>query len=73
MVVGHRAMAVNNTFAATALSSYGGFWLSFAIILTPGGFGIVSAIEAGGGPGAFYDSFGFFLMVSFIFFLTDQR
>lgn len=56
-------MAVGNTFAATALSSYAGFWLAFAITLTPG-FGIPAAIEEAGGPGMFYDSFGFFLMVS---------
>lgn len=29
-------MAVGNTFGATALSSYGGFWISYAIVLTPG-------------------------------------
>jgi len=59
-------MAVGNTFGATALSSYGGFWISFAIILTPGGFGIVTAL--GGGTSAmFLDSFGFFLMGWFIF------
>lgn len=29
-------MAVGNTFGATALSSYGGFWIAVAIILTPG-------------------------------------
>ena len=57
-------MAIGNTFGATALSSYGGFWLAFAIVLTPGGFNIVSSIEAEGGGAAFYDSFGFFLMVS---------
>src|SRR4051794_19063659 len=38
-------MAVGNTFGATALSSYGGFWLSFAIILTPGGFEIGAAYK----------------------------
>jgi len=27
--------ACGNTFGGTALSSYGGFWLSYAIILTP--------------------------------------
>lgn len=59
-----REMAIGNTFGATALSSYGGFWLSFAIVLTPGGFNIVSSIEAEGGAAAFLDSFGFFLMVS---------
>jgi len=58
-------MAVGNTFGATALSSYGGFWIAFGIVLTPGGFQIVSALEAGGGAKTFYDSFGYFLMVSF--------
>ena len=28
-------MATGNTFGATALSSYGGFWISFALILVP--------------------------------------
>lgn len=28
--------ACGNTFGGTALSSYGGFWLSYAIIITPG-------------------------------------
>jgi succinate-acetate transporter protein len=59
-------MAVGNTFGATALSSYGGFWLSLAIVLTPGGFGIVDAL--GGVTGdEFLNSFGFFLMGWFIF------
>lgn len=53
-------MAVGNTFGATALSSYGGFWISVAIVLTPGGF------EIGGELGGrmFANSFGLFLMVS---------
>jgi succinate-acetate transporter protein len=56
-------MAVGNTFGATALSSYGGFWLSFAIILTPGGFDIVE--ELGGATGTeFHSAFGLYLMVS---------
>ena len=55
-------MAVGNTFGATALSSYGGFWLSFAIILTPGGFEIVSTLEEAGAWN-FYDSFGLYLIV----------
>ena len=59
-------MAVGNTFGATALSSYGGFWLAFGIILTPGGFQIVSSLETGkgGSTAQFLNSFGFFLMVS---------
>lgn len=69
-----REMAVGNTFGATALSSYGGFWLSFAVILTPGGFEIPASIEATGGPSAFYNSFGFFLMVIiYLFQLTLEH
>lgn len=30
-----REMAVGNTFGATALSSYGGFWIAYALLFTP--------------------------------------
>ncbi|TKA64500.1 Acetate permease A [Cryomyces minteri] len=61
-------VAVGNTFGATALSSYGGFWISFAIILTPGGFSIIEALTTPDGREiAFVDSFGFFVMGWFIF------
>ena len=57
-------MAVGNTFGATALSSYGGFWIAVGIILTPGGFGIVTSLTtAEGSVKPFLDSFGLFLMV----------
>jgi succinate-acetate transporter protein len=46
----HREMAVGNTFGATALSSYGGFWIAYALLLTPG-----LAIL---GKGAAYDTTG---------------
>ncbi len=55
-------MAVGNTFGATALASYGGFWLSFAIIFTPGGFDIQAALATHSAD-AFADSFGLYLMV----------
>lgn len=58
-------MAIGNTFGATALSSFGGFWLSFAIILTPGGFDIASSLTVDGSEKSFYDSFGLYLMVSY--------
>ena len=61
-----REMAVGNTFGATALSSYGGFWISFAIVLTPGGFDIVASIEKGDGAVGFTNSFGLYLMVRFV-------
>lgn len=58
-------MAVGNTFGATALSSYGGFWIGTAIILTPGGFEIESTLtSAGTDPYPFLNSFGLYLMVS---------
>lgn len=38
----YREMAIGNTFGATALSSYGGFWISYALILTPS-LGVVDA------------------------------
>jgi succinate-acetate transporter protein len=61
-----REMAVGNTFGATALSSYGGFWLSFAIILTPGGFEIESSLVKVS-EATFLNSFGLYLMGWFIF------
>ncbi|KAI9732988.1 MAG: hypothetical protein M1834_003531 [Cirrosporium novae-zelandiae] len=67
LLAGMWEMAVGNTFGATALSSYGGFWIATAIILTPGGFQIESSIESASGISAFYDSFGFFLVGWFIF------
>jgi len=60
-----REMAVGNTFGATALSSYGGFWLAFAIVLTPGGFQIEASLEgADGSLTVFHNSFSLFLFVS---------
>jgi succinate-acetate transporter protein len=75
LLAGMWEMAVGNTFGATALSSYGGFWISFAIVLTPGGFDIVasyatkdaSGAATGAGVDDFTNAFGFFLMGWFIF------
>ncbi|KAF2027012.1 hypothetical protein EK21DRAFT_72891 [Setomelanomma holmii] len=66
LLAGMWEMAVGNTFGATALSSYGGFWLSFAIILTPGGFAIESGLVEFGAA-TFLNSFGLYLMGWFIF------
>jgi len=66
LLAGMWEMAVGNTFGATALSSYGGFWLAFAITLTPGGFEIVSTYTADNGT-TFDSAFGFFLIGWFIF------
>jgi len=68
LLAGMWEMAVGNTFGATALSSYGGFWLSLAIVLTPGGFNIVAAYEGTtAGANDFQNAFGFFLIGWFIF------
>jgi succinate-acetate transporter protein len=57
-------MALGNTFGATALASYGGFWISIGIILTPGGFDIASTY--GGDTADFYTAFGLYLYVSLL-------
>lgn len=57
-------MAIGNTFGATALSSYGGFWIGTAIILTPGGFEIEDTLILDNGNEInFLNSFGLYLMV----------
>lgn len=68
LLAGMWEMAVGNTFGATALSSYGGFWISVAIVLTPGGFDIIASLTtATSGVNDFNNSFGFFLAGWFIF------
>jgi len=68
LLAGMWEMAIGNTFGATALSSYGGFWISVAIILTPGGFEIAASLTtAAGSEVPFLNSFGIFLMGWFIF------
>lgn len=64
LLAGMWEMAVGNTFGATALSSYGGFWISVGILLTPGGFHIIESYGAGS---EFNNAFGFFLLGWFIF------
>lgn len=43
LLAGMWEFAAGNTFGSTAFSSYGGFWISFGILLTPG-FGITAAL-----------------------------
>jgi len=64
LLAGMWEMAVGNTFGATALSSYGGFWISFGIIQT-GGFGIVEAY--GTDVVELNNALGYFLIAWFIF------
>ncbi|KAG9695596.1 hypothetical protein KCU95_g6426, partial [Aureobasidium melanogenum] len=65
IVAGMWEMAVGNTFGATALTSYGGFWIGLGIIFTPGGFHIAEAY--GGQNEAFYTALGFYLYGWMIF------
>ncbi|KAF2755075.1 hypothetical protein EJ05DRAFT_478884 [Pseudovirgaria hyperparasitica] len=74
LLAGMWEVACGNTFGATALASYGGFWISFGIILTPGGFNIVNTLEGvteTGGmamtPEKFTNSFALYLFGWFIF------
>ena len=65
-------MAVGNTFGATALASYGGFWISFAIVFTPGGFQILDAYETMDGSTAKGES-EFYTVLSFYLFVSSTR
>lgn len=67
LLAGMWEMAIGNTFGATALSSYGGFWLSFGVVLTPA-FGIVdSYTDTKTGVSSFNDVFALYLWAWFIF------
>lgn len=57
-------MACGNTFGATALSSYGGFWISYAILLIPD---LQLFAKTGPYKGDPANVVGFFLMGWFIF------
>ncbi|KAF8502690.1 Gpr1 family protein [Russula emetica] len=63
-----------NTFGATAFSSYGAFWLSFATIFIPNS-GIADAYQAE--PGMEQDAIGIYLLawmiVTFLFFVGSLR
>ncbi|PVU97756.1 hypothetical protein BB559_001927 [Furculomyces boomerangus] len=73
MLAGMWDFANGVTFGATAFTSYGAFWMSFAAILTPG-FGILSSIKAGGHAA---NSLGIFLLgwviFTFIMMIASYR
>lgn len=75
ILVGMWEMAVGNTFGATTFSSYGAFWISYAILLTPKGFdimGIMRDTEGGHSSlqtvGIYY--FGWFIFTTLMTFCT---
>jgi len=65
--------ACGNTFGATAFTSYGGFWLSYAAILIPGtgiGAAYTSAAEETSAIGIYLASW---FIITFLFFLATTR
>lgn len=54
-----REMAIGNTFGATALGSYGAFWLSYFVMVMPS-FGVSESYAS---TAEYNHAMGFFLMV----------
>jgi len=73
LIAGVEEWACGNTFGATAFSSYGGFWISYAIIQVPW-FGVKSAYED---PREFQNAVGIYLvswaLITLIFFIAALR
>ncbi|OJJ35969.1 hypothetical protein ASPWEDRAFT_51871 [Aspergillus wentii DTO 134E9] len=69
LLAGMWEMASGNTFGATALSSYGGFWIALGINFTPGGFNTQAILEQAdsGKSDMFFNSMGLFVFGWFIF------
>ena len=75
ILAGMWEMAVGNTFGATVFSSYGAFWVSFGILLTPGGFHIVESMVKADGEAGLLNAqalffAGWFVFTSMMLFLT---
>jgi len=78
LLAGMWEFATGNTFGATAFSSYGSFWLSFATLFVPGsGIGDAYKAVAETDPTMEDDAIGIFLLswmvVTFLFFLGSLR
>ncbi|KAI9473019.1 hypothetical protein LPJ78_002704 [Coemansia sp. RSA 989] len=75
LLAGMWEFAQNNTFGATAFSSFGGFWMSYAVIISPG-FDVLPTLTDAGGT-AKEHALGIFLLswviMTFIFFLATLR
>ncbi|EEH18587.1 hypothetical protein PABG_07647 [Paracoccidioides brasiliensis Pb03] len=67
LLAGMWEMAVGNTFGATALSSYGGFWITYGIMFTPGGFEIVKEMTERNGVAGLQTAVGLWLFGWWIF------
>jgi len=64
LLAGMWEFVCGNTFGATAFSSYGAFWISYALILIPGTGILTGYAEV---PNEIHNALGFFLMAWFIF------
>ncbi|WFD28756.1 Meiotically up-regulated protein 86 protein [Malassezia nana] len=67
ILAGMWEMAVGNTFGATALASYGAYWISYAIIHTPGGFHIMDMLQQQEGVGGAMKMLGLYELGWFVF------
>ncbi|QRV99803.1 glyoxylate pathway regulator [Ceratobasidium sp. AG-Ba] len=63
LLAGMWEFGIGNTFGATVFSSYGGFWISYAIVIFPPA-GIAAAFKDN--MDDFNDAIGIFLMVWFV-------
>jgi len=76
LLAGMWEFAVGNTFGATAFTSYGAFWLSFATLLIPSS-GIADAYAASKKPVQEVDAIAIYLtawmVVTFLFFIGSLR
>lgn len=67
ILAGMWEMAIGNTFGATTLASYGAYWISYAIIQTPGGFQIMDTLVKEEGMTGYLNTLGLFEVGWFIF------
>ncbi|WFD24535.1 Meiotically up-regulated protein 86 protein [Malassezia equina] len=67
ILAGMWEMAIGNTFGATTLASYGAYWISYAIIQTPGGFHIMDTLVKEEGMSGYLNTLGLFEVGWFIF------
>ena len=67
ILAGMWEMAIGNTFGATSFTSYGAYWVSYSILLTPGGFGIEETVKSAEGSRGWDYSMGLFEIGWFIF------
>lgn len=76
LLAGMWEFATGNTFGATAFTSYGAFWLSFATLLIPGS-GISAAYAGSADPTKEADAIAIYLtswaIVTFLFFIATLR